>query len=162
MELAILSISLLAGGAAWANAQKIEIKDLPKPVLAAVMAKFPAAKVAEAAKEEEHGKTIYEVAIKDHDKAIDLAVSAQGKILEVETEIAARELPVAVTAALNAKYPKAKIKKAEEVVKYEGDEEEKTFEVVMAAPGMEDVEVKLSPKGKILADREEDEDDDKS
>ena len=164
MKFAILSVGLLITGLARADEQKIEVKDLPKPVLAAIKAKFPEAKVTGAAKEEADGKTVYEVAIKDDDETADLAVSPKGKILEVEKSIAAKKLPSAITTALEAKYPKAKIKKAEVVVKYEedeDDEEEKTFEVILAAPGKEDVEVKLSPKGKILDDGEEEDEDEK-
>lgn len=164
MNLAILSIATLVAGLAPASEEKIKVKDLPQPVLAAVKAKFPEAKVTAAAKEESKGKTIYEVAIEDDDATIDLSVTPKGKIREVEKTIAAAKLPKAVKATLDAKYSKAKIKKAEEVIKYEDDEEEKTFEVVLATEGKDDVEVKLSPKGKILDgedEEEEDEDGDK-
>jgi Putative beta-lactamase-inhibitor-like, PepSY-like len=176
MRIAILSVGLLAAiGTVRADEEKIDVKDLPKPVLASVKAKFPEGKVIGAAKEEEGGKLIYEVALTDADTKIDVAVSAKGKILEVEKTIEAKTLPKAVAAALAAKYPNAKIKKAEEIVKYEEnddedgdknakdsehDKHEKSFEVVLAVEGKGDVEVKLSPAGKILA--EEDDGDDEN
>jgi hypothetical protein len=162
MRIAILSLGLLAAvGAVRADEETIGLKDLPKAVRAAVKAKFPEGKVIKAAKEEDEGKTIYEVVVEEEDAKIDVAVSAKGKILEVERTIEPKELPKAVAATLKAKYPKAKIKKAERVVKYEEDEEEKFFEVLLASKGKEDVEVKLSAKGKILDDKDDEEDDDK-
>jgi Putative beta-lactamase-inhibitor-like, PepSY-like len=162
MRIAILSLGLLAAiGAVRADEETIGLKDLPKAVRAAVKSKFPEGKVIKAAKEEDEGKTIYEVVVEEEDAKIDVAVSAKGKILEVERTIEPKELPKAVAATLKAKYPKAKIKKAERVVKYEEDEEEKFFEVLLASKGNEDVEVKLSAKGKILDDKDDEEDDDK-
>jgi Putative beta-lactamase-inhibitor-like, PepSY-like len=163
MRIAILSLGLLAavGAVLRADEETIGLKDLPKAVRAAVKAKFPEGKLIKAAKEEDEGKTIYEVVVEEEDAKIDVAVSAKGKILEVERTIEPKELPKAVAATLKSKYPKAKIKKAERVVKYEEDEEEKFFEVLLASKGKEDVEVKLSAKGKILDDKDDEEDDDK-
>jgi hypothetical protein len=163
MRIAILSLGLLAaiGAVLRADEETIGLKDLPKAVRAAVKAKFPEGKVIKAAKEEDEGKTIYEVVVEEEDAKIDVAVSAKGKILEVERTIEPKELPKAVAATLKSKYPKAKIKKAERVVKYGEDEEEKFFEVLLASKGKEDVEVKLSAKGKILDDKDDEEDDDK-
>ena len=175
MRIAILALVLSSAvGTIRADEQKIDVKDLPKAVLAAVKAKFPEGKVTAAAKEEEGGKVTYEVALEDEEQQDrDVAVSAKGKILEVEKTIEEKKLPKAVAAALAAKYPKAKIKKAEEIVKYDEEEDEgekekakageregneKTFEVVLTVEGKGDVEVKLSPAGKILDD-ENDEDD---
>jgi hypothetical protein len=162
MRIAILSLGLLAAiGAVRADEETIGLKDLPKAVRAAVKAKFPEGKLIKAAKEEDEGKTIYEVVVEEEDAKIDVAVSAKGKILEVERTIEPKELPKAVAATLKAKYPRAKIKKAERVVKYEEDEEEKFFEVLLASKGKEDVEVKLSAKGKVLDDKDDEEDVDK-
>lgn len=159
MRIAILSLGLLAAvGTVRADEEKIGVKDLPTAVLAAVKAKFPEAKVTGAAKEVEGGKTTYEVLLEEGDSKIDVAVSSKGKIVEVEKTIDAKKLPKAVLATVEAKYPKAKIKKAEEVVKYEEDEEEKLFEVILASEGKDDVEVKLSAKGKILDNEDDDED----
>jgi hypothetical protein len=163
MRISILSLGLLAAvGTVRADEESVSLKEVPKAVRAAVKAKFPEGKVTEAAKEVEDGKTVYEIGLEDDDQKVDLLVSDKGKILEVEKSIAAKKLPKAVAATIESKYPKAKIKKAEQVVKYEEDEEEKTFEVILAAEGKHDVEVKLSPKGKVLkGDEEADEDDDK-
>jgi hypothetical protein len=171
MRFTILSLGLLAAvGAVRADEKKIDLKDVPPGVLAAVKARFPEGKVTRAAKEEEDHEVIYEIALMDKDAGVDVAVSAKGKILEVERTIDPGKLPAAVAAAIKAGHPGATIKKAEEVVKYESEEDdddkkgeakaeddegETFFEVVLASPGEGDVEVKVSLAGKIL---EEDDD----
>lgn len=186
MRIGFLSLGVLAMlGIVRADEEKIDVKNLPAGVLAAVKAKFPEGKVTGAAKEEEDKKVIYEVSLTDQDVKIDVAVSAKGKILEVEKTIEAAKLPEAVAATLKAKYPSAKVKKAEEIAKYKDDEDDKKgnkkekddeddkpetfFELVLASPGKSDVEVKFSPQGKVIEeedkgkskDKEDDDEDDK-
>lgn len=162
MKGAILSLGLLVAAVpARADEEAIKVEELPAAVRTAVKAKFPEAKVVAAAREEEEGKAVYEVSLKEHGVEIDVAVSAKGKILEVERTIAAEKLPEAVAAAIKSKYPAAEVKKAEEVVEFEDgdDEEEKSYEVALSVGGKV-VEVKFSPKGKILDDEDEEGDDD--
>jgi hypothetical protein len=172
---AVLSLSLIvAVGSVRAGEDKIDVKNLPPAVLAAVKAKFPEAQVTAAGKEEEDHKVTYEVTLMDHGARVDVAVSAKGRIIKVEKTIDAKKLPEAVAATIKARYPDATIKRAEEVAKYEEDEDDKPgtkqkhddedhkpetiFEVVLASAGKSDVEVRLSPKGAIL-EKEGNEDD---
>lgn len=171
VRFAVLSLSLMiAAGSAFADEDSIKVEDLPKAVRSAVKKKFPEGKLVAASKETEDGKTIFEVVVEDDGAKIDTAFSAKGKLLEVERSIDVGKLPKEVTAAIEKKYPKAKIKKAEKVVKYEDEDEdededddaEKFFEVVVAVDGKESVEVKVSPKGKILKGEEEKEEHEKA
>jgi hypothetical protein len=172
MRIGLLSLGVLAMlGIVRADEEKIDVKNLPAGVIAAVKAKFPEGKVTGAAKEEENKKVIYEVSLTDQDVKIDVAVSAKGRILEVEKTIDSAKLPEAVAAMLKAKYPSAKIKKAEEINKYKDDEDDKEdrkkkekddeddkpetfFELVLASPGKSDVEVKFSPQGKVIEEED--------
>lgn len=163
MRFAVLSLGLvIAAGSAFADEDSIKVEDLPKAVRAAVKKKFPEGKLISAAKEEEDGKTVFEVVVEDDDAKMDVAFSAKGKLMEVEKTIDVAKLPGEVTAAIEKKFPKAKIKKAEKVVKYEDeddeDDAEKFFEVVLSVEGKKDFEVKVSPKGKLLKDDEDDDD----
>jgi len=172
MRITILSLGLLAAVATVrADEETLSRKELPRAVRAAVKANFPEAKVTGAAREKEGGKTVYEVSLEDDDQAVDVLLSARGKILEVEKTIPAKKLPKPVASAIKAKFPRSEIKKAEQIVKYEADEaddeeeaddddddETKFFEVVLTTKGKDDVEVKLSPRGKILAEEDEAED----
>ena len=118
MRIAIFPLVLVSAvGTIRTDEQKIDVKDLPKAVLAAVKAKFPEGKVTGAAKEEEGGKVTYEVALEDKNSKIDVAVSAKGKILEVEKTIDEQKLPKAVAATLAARYPKARPKKSSSMTK---------------------------------------------
>jgi hypothetical protein len=141
---------------ARADEVKVPLKDVPKAVLDSIKAKFPRAELTEATKETEDGKTTYEIALKDGGRAVDVAATADGKITEIETAIDAKALPAKVTAALADKYPKATLKKAEEIVEIKNGTETKTFEVVVMTTAEKSVEVKLSPEGKILKEEQAD------
>jgi len=164
VRFAVLSLGLaIATGSVFADEDTIKVEDLPKAVRSAVKKKFPEGKLVSAAKEEEDGKTVFEVVVEDDGEKTDVAVSAKGKLLEIEKTIDADKLPGEVSAAIAKKYPKAKIKKAEKVIQFEDeegdedeDEEEKFFEVVLAIEGKGSFEVKVSPKGKILKNEKED------
>jgi len=163
VKVAFMSLGLLAATAfVRADDVSIKLEDVPKPVLSAVKTKFPEGKVTKALKEEEDGKTTYELVVEVEGKTLDVAVSDKGKLLEIEEPVDAAKLPEAVGAAIKAKYPESKIKKAEQVTKFEGDgdgqEGEKVFEILLTTEGKKNIEVKVSPKGKILEDEEDDDD----
>jgi hypothetical protein len=113
------ALGLLAlTGAAQADEEKIDVKDLPRAVLKAVKTKFPGAAIKEAAEEEDdEGESTYEVSLEFKGHSYDVALEPNGKIVEVEKEIATEELPKAVQKALAASHPKAKIEKAEVITK---------------------------------------------
>lgn len=140
-----------------AGEEKVPLKDVPMAVLDAVKARFPAAELKEAARETEDGRTTYEVALKQAGKAVDVALTAEGEITEVETELAAKDLPKAVASAIETKFPKSTIKGAEEIVEFEGDKQTRSFEVLLETGARKPVEVKLSPEGKIVKEEEDDE-----
>ena len=144
---------------ARADEEKVALKDVPKAVMDAVQKKFPGAELVEAEKEVEEGKTTFEVELKDKGRSIDVSLKPNGTILEIETEVAAKDLPKAVTEALMAKYPGATIKEAEEVVTYEGDKEVKAYEVKVTTAAKKSFEVKVSTDGKVGKAEEAEEDD---
>jgi hypothetical protein len=142
-----------------ADEQKVELKDLPKAVADAVKGKFPGAELVSASKETEDGKTLYEVSLKQAGQNIDIGLTPEGTFTEIEKEIASTTLPQAVKAALDARYPKATIKKTEDVTKFEGGKETKYFEAIVVTAANKTLEVKVSPEGKILEESEEEADD---
>jgi hypothetical protein len=142
---ALAALVLLAG--ARAGEQKIPLDKVPKLVMDAVKAKFPGAKLLGASTEKEKDKTVYEVSLKYKDHHHDVTVESDGKIVSIEREIAAKDLPKDVADALKAKYPEAKYKIVEELIK--GDGTLHAYEVLLTA-GENTVEVVLDLKGKIL------------
>jgi Putative beta-lactamase-inhibitor-like, PepSY-like len=154
----VVSMSLLAFvSAAVADEEKVPLKDVPKPVIDAVKAKFPGAELTGAAKETEDGKTTYEVMLKNKGANIDASLTSLGKFVAIETELNAKNLPKAVVATIAAKYPKSTVKKAEEIISFENDKEVKNFEVILNEEGKKPREVKISPEGKVVHEEESDE-----
>ncbi len=144
---------LLLGTAGRADEEKVPLDKLPRAVTAAVKAKFPKAKLVSASKEVEDKKTLYEVSIKNEGQNIDVTVTPEGKIEIVEKEIKVTDLPKPVKAALDAKYPKAKIAKTEEITK--GDKV--TYEVLLTTAEKKTIEVVFDPSGKVVNEEKKDE-----
>ena len=152
---------LTLGLTARAQEEKIALDKLPPRVLAAVKEKFKDAELISASKEVEGGKTLYEVQLKLKGQAMDVTATEDGTIIEVEKEITARDLPKAVTEALEAKYPKATYRKVEEISK----EGKTLYEVLLDTADRKSWEVVLDPAGKIIETEDKtgkkDEDEDK-
>lgn len=149
---ALMGLSMLAV-AARAGEEKISPDELPSAVRKAVKKKFAEAKVRGASKEVEDGRTVYEVELTVEGHAVDVTLSARGKILEVEKEIPASRLPEAVREAVAAKYPGAKIQKAEAITR--GEDGPVRYEVVIKG------EVVLTARGKFVEADEDDEEHEK-
>jgi uncharacterized membrane protein YkoI len=142
----IVALLVLLGASSRADEEKVPLDKVPKAVVDAVKAKYPGAKLLGAAKETEKGKTTYEVALKHKGHKYEVALTAEGTILEVEKEIAVKDLPKAIKEALTAKYAKATLKTAEEI--HKGDK--LTYEVHLVTVEGQRMEVVLDPSGKVL------------
>ncbi len=143
--LAVASLALVSlTASARADEETIPVKELPRAVRQAIEKKFPRAEIEEASKETEDGKTVYEVTLEvDEDQDVDVSLTADGKILEIEREIAFDKLPEAVRKTIARKYPGAEIEKVEAISS--GDDGEETYEVLLEIT----TEVVLNAKGKI-------------
>jgi len=106
-----MSWAVLLLGIAWLSAARaddaVPLDQLPKAVADAVKTRFPKGTVTEASKSTVDGKLEYEVTLKEAGKNIDVTLTADGVITFIEKEIADRELPKAVSAAVAKKAPKA-------------------------------------------------------
>jgi uncharacterized membrane protein YkoI len=140
--------------AARADEEKVPLDKVPKAVLDAVKAKFEGAKLLGAAKEKEDGKTIYEITLEHKGFKIDASFTEEGKVVSIEKTIPAKDLPKAVSEALEAKYPKSTIKLAEEVT----EDEKVKFEVVIVTAENKKLEVVLDREGKVLKEEKKDKD----
>jgi hypothetical protein len=143
---------------ARADEEKIDVDKLPEKVVAAVKAKYPDAKLEKASKERENDKTLYEVGIKNGEQKIDVTLEEDGTIVEIEKTIDAKDLPQAVTDALETKYPKYSCKKAEEISKKDKLE---YYEVVLETAEKKKFEVVVKPDGKIVKEESKDKKKDK-
>ena len=138
------TVLVLAMAGVRADEEKVPLDKLPKAVADALKAKFPKAELVKAGKETENGQTIYEVNLKSGGHSMDVTVSPEGKILEIEKTIAAKDLPRPVAQALEAKYPKATISKAEEITK---NDKIVAYEMVIVTADKKKLEVVFDPKG---------------
>jgi hypothetical protein len=131
---------------ARAEQEKIPLGKVPKAVLDAVKVKFPKGELTGAEKETDGEKVTFEVKLLDNKRKFEVIANPDGKILAVEKVLEPSELPKPVTEALDAKYPKAKIKKAEEVTA----DEKITYEVVLITADTETVKLIFDPEGKLV------------
>jgi uncharacterized membrane protein YkoI len=147
----LVAAALLVTAAARADEEKVPLDKVPKAVMDAVKARFPDAKVLAAEKEKEGGKTVFEIGIEHKEQKIEVTLTEDGTIIEIEKQIAARDMPKAVSDALEGKYPKATYKMIEEVIKVKGGKEKlEYYEVLLVTAEGQRFEVGVAPDGKIV------------
>jgi len=129
---------------------KVTLADLPSAAVNAVKERFPGAEIRDKVeKETESDGVFYEFELLKDGREIEVEVSAEGRIREIEAELTAADLPKAVAAAIGEKFPGGQVKKAKEEIKFQGEQERKVYEVDVLVDGKK-LEVKLDPDGKIL------------
>jgi hypothetical protein len=135
---AISLFSLVAGlssASAFASEKPIKQADVPSPVLAALQAKYPRAKLVHFAKEVEQGTTLYEAALDMGTSHVEVSVTPEGKIESEEATISMNDLPDAVRKSFAAsRYGKATVKRVERVTDAKKSEAT-TFELVVTQSG---------------------------
>jgi uncharacterized membrane protein YkoI len=153
-----VALGLAGARGARADEEKVPLDKVPKEVMDAIKARFPGAKLQGASTEKENGKTVYEISLTYKNHHHDVTVQPDGKILEIEREIPAKDLPKAVTEALAEKYPKATYKKAEELSK--GNAKPHAYEILLVTAEKKTVEVVVNPDGKITKEEKKGKKDD--
>jgi uncharacterized membrane protein YkoI len=109
----IVGFALVAAAAAPALAQE-KGAECPAAVRAGVEKEVPGATIRSCKAETEGGKTIYEVVAATGDgRKLELDVTPEGRVIQVEEKIALNALPPDVLKAMAARYPNAKITGAE-------------------------------------------------
>ena len=123
--------------------------DLPADVLAAFNAAFPDAEISEAAREIDEGQLEYDVNAEVAGHEIDVSLSPDGRILEVEESLEPQEMPEHALAALRAAFGDAEIEEAS-VVEAGGDI---TYEFAFTTAGdSRTMETTLGNPPLVLAD----------
>ena len=93
-----------------ADEQEIDLKKVPAHIKAAASKAAPRVHWKTAYKGEEKGEVIYELEGVDPKKQeVAVILDNDGKVEEIETEIAVEEVPAVVMKALKAKFPKLEI-----------------------------------------------------
>jgi hypothetical protein len=155
-RLSVVGLLAVAGGllptlpAAHAQDKKVEI---PRKVMDALKAKFPKAEIDKVTREKEGDKVVYDIEFKQGKQKFEADIFEDGTIHNWEKEIAAKDLPKAVTAAVAKKYPKSTLKELMQVTAVKnGKDELEGYEIVLETAGKKSVEVMVAPDGKILED----------
>jgi uncharacterized membrane protein YkoI len=145
--LAVLGFGLVAA-VSRAGEEKIPLSQVPKPVIKAFETKFPKAEIKTAIKEEEGGKTVYEIESMLKGLTVDAVLKPDGEFVEIEEEIKAADLPAAVSHGFKAKYPKGEISRVEVVTK----DGKTSYEVGTKKADGKAITVSLDKTGKILGE----------
>lgn len=131
--------------------QTIPVGDVPAAVMIAVKSRFPNGVPTQASSEVKGGKTFYEVTLKDGSRQIDVTSTADGQFVEVEGALSEKDLPAAVTAAINAKYPGASYRIVEDVQTSDPAAPRSSYyEVLLETSDKHFVEVEIAADGTIL------------
>jgi uncharacterized membrane protein YkoI len=150
-------LAALAGLALVAPAARAQDKPdtdkIPKAVMDALKSKFPKPEITKWSKETEGGKVVYDIEFKQDGRNCEADIKEDGVILNFEKALAAKDLPAAVTKAVERKYPKATHKEIMEITEVK-DKVEKLegYEIVLETADKKEVEVTVAPDGKILED----------
>src|SRR5262249_39130788 len=139
---------VVAAAPAQTKEEKITVDKLPKKILDAVKSWFPEPEFTSLTKETTDGKVVYDLEFKYKGKKYEMDIKEDGTVLEIEKEVAPKDVPEAVSKALKAKYPKATVKEVMEVNLVNGkDLKLDHYEVILDIDGLT-MEVTVTPDGK--------------
>jgi uncharacterized membrane protein YkoI len=141
------------------KAKKIPLDKAPKAVRDAIEGRFPGADVSSIEKENEMGKVVFDVELKHKGRKYEMDILENGTIIEIEKEIALKDVPAALLKTVKAKFPKATIKEVMEVNKVTGKKEKPDhYEVTIETADKKTQEVIVSLDGKTIKKEGEDKD----
>jgi hypothetical protein len=135
------------------EADKPDVSKIPKAVMDALKERFPNAEIRKWTKEKEKDTVVYDIEFKEKGRACEADIKEDGTYINFEKAIKAKDLPKPVVDAIEKKYPKATMKEIMEETEVKGKSEKlSAYEVVLTTADSKEVEVRLSPDGKILED----------
>ena len=133
------------------KAEKVPLDKVPKVIMDAIKNRFPKAEIESVEKEKEDGKIVFDIELKHEGRKYEMDILEDGTIVEIEKEVAAKDVPEAVTKAVKEKYPGCTIKEVMEVNKVKDKKETPDhYEVTLETADKKKKEVEVSLDGKIL------------
>lgn len=142
--------TLLISAMATAQEKRIKRSDLPAAVEKTVAAESKGATIRGFSQETEDGQLHYEAELMVNGHSKDVAMDANGAIVEVEEQVAVESLPAGVKDGLQGKAGKGKLVKVESIMKHD---KLVAYEAQVMTDGKRS-EVQVGPDGKSL-DHEE-------
>ena len=126
---------------------------LPKPVQDAFQTRFPSAVISKVTKEKKKVLVVYDIEFRQGGRKLEADFAADGRIQSWEQEVAAGDLPAAVRASVDQRYPQPALKEAMKIIAVTaGRESLEGYELVLKPQGRREVEMTLTPDGKIVED----------
>ena len=141
-----LAVAVVAAAKASIAEEPVKKSDLPAAVQKTADAQSVGATVVGYSRDKEHGHVEYEVQLMVGDRSKDVTIDPQGRVLEVEEQVATDALPASVFHGLSAQAHKGKIAKVESltrngrIVAYEAQ-----------VTGGRHAEIQVGPDGQKLA-----------
>jgi Putative beta-lactamase-inhibitor-like, PepSY-like len=154
----VAAMVVVTGVMVRADEEKIPLDKLPAAVVKAIKAKYPKAEMVSAEAGDENGKKQFEVELKNEGHNLEVTISPDGEILVVEKIIPVKDLPKIVSEAVEAKYPKAVIKKVEEISKQDSVS---GYEVQIVTADKKKLEAEFDVKGKFIEEEKADKSEEK-
>jgi hypothetical protein len=149
---ALVVLGALVLGARGDDEQEVPLDKVPTKVLDAVKAKYPGAELRSSTRGVEDKEVYYTIVLKHKDDEYEVTLTPEGEITEIARDIDAKDLPRAVSEALEKKYPGASIQEAAEV--HEPAAKDKlTYYVELTTTAKKKLEVTLSPKGEVVKEK---------
>jgi len=134
-----------------AEDEKVEADKLPQKVKETLKTRWSSAKITIATKTMENGAVVYDIEMTQDGKKREADIKEDGTIVNFENEIAIKDLPAAVAAAVKAKHPDATVKEAmETLVIKDGKDTVDEYEVLIVTGDNKEVELTVSPDGKKI------------
>ena len=127
--------------------EKVPIDKLPKAVTDAIKDKYPGAELVSATKDTDDDGVTYDVTIKYKKQELDVTLTPEGKIVQVEREIEVKEVPKVVHDAVKKKYPGSTIKGASEISK---DDKVAEYELEIVTKDKKTLDVTFDKDGKFI------------
>ena len=148
---ATVLVGLFVATVSSAQEKAKDLDKVPKAVMDALKSKFPKPEITKWEKATEGGKVIYDIEFTYQGRKCEMDIQEDGTIVNIEREIAAKDLPKAVTTAVTKKFPKAKLT---EIMEIKAGKEEKLdgYEIVLETADKMTVELTVAPDGKITAE----------
>ena len=119
---AVVAALMLVVTASWAE-DKVDPDKIPKAVMDTLKTKFPKPVITKWTKETEAGKVVYDIEFTQDGRKCEADIKEDGTLLNFEKEVALKDLPEAVTKAVEKKYPKSTLKEAMEVTEIKDKKE---------------------------------------
>ena len=124
---------------------------IPKSVMDALHARFPAALIDTCTKTREGRDIVYDIEFTQRGRKHEADITEKGRYINFESAIAPNGLPKTVHNTIQRRYPNASITEVMEETETRGKRDViSAYEIVLTTSGGKAVEVRISPKGKVL------------